>query len=505
MREDVQFFGFTQVGQGYLGRHTRFIRIPAVRDAQDDATERRGSCVTEIMDLVVRSALAKRQEFMEFKQRTQTEYNEIVDPQKLTELVSLQSELSNTLKFYAPDASVLLNWTRMADIEIPSPQAQVKLTEDGYESAVERTGHGLQRAFIVTMLQHLVAARSADRVTEPEKTIEEATKSEADSQVPSLVLAIEEPELYQHPSRQRHLASVLLKLAEGAIPGVANSTQVVYTTHSPLFVGLDRFSQIRVLRKVARSEGKAKVTELTKGNMDAVAEELWKVQGCHGAKFTAETLQPRLHALMTPWMNEGFFADTVVLVEGEDDRAAILGVANRLGHDFDALGITVIPCFGKVSLDRPFLVFTQLGIPVYLVWDSDYGSSEPKPQENKHLLKLLSLTEEDWPEFIGKSSACFKCNLEKTLESELGDDTFASSLLIAQAEFGIPKKKHALKNAAVIQRVIEKSAQNGKKSKSLSEIVEKIVALRNFSGEGEELMHPLLSGVSGAIQITSQS
>ena len=32
---------------------------------------------------------------------------------------------------------------------------------------------------------------------------------------------------------------------------------------------------------------------------------------------------------MTPWMGEGFFADVVVLVEGEDDRAAILGYANR--------------------------------------------------------------------------------------------------------------------------------------------------------------------------------
>ena len=53
--------------------------------------------------------------------------------------------------------------------------------------------------------------------------------------------AIEEPELYQHPSRQRHLASVLLNLAKGAIPGVAENTQVIYATHSPLFVGLDRF------------------------------------------------------------------------------------------------------------------------------------------------------------------------------------------------------------------------------------------------------------------------
>ena len=47
--------------------------------------------------------------------------------------------------------------------------------------------------------------------------------------IPNLVLAVEEPELYQHPSRQRHLASVLRRLAEGSISSVAHRTQVVYT------------------------------------------------------------------------------------------------------------------------------------------------------------------------------------------------------------------------------------------------------------------------------------
>ena len=66
-RDDGQFFGFTQVAQGYLGRHTRFISIPAVRDAQEDSTENRGSIVTELMDLVVRKTLANRKEIIDFK------------------------------------------------------------------------------------------------------------------------------------------------------------------------------------------------------------------------------------------------------------------------------------------------------------------------------------------------------------------------------------------------------------------------------------------------------
>lgn len=236
LRDDGQFFGFTQVGQGFLGRYSKFIHIPAVRDAQEDATEKRGSSVTEIMDLVVRSALAKREDVEEFKRRTQDQYREIMNPTNLNELDNLAQDLSRELQSYVPDTRVLLQWSELSDIAIPMPQAEVRLMEDGYDSRVERTGHGLQRAFIITMLQYLDAIRYKEPTLEDQST--EGTESDAGEtslQLPSLVLAVEEPELYQHPSRQRHLASVLLSLATGAIRGVAESTQVIYTTHSPLF------------------------------------------------------------------------------------------------------------------------------------------------------------------------------------------------------------------------------------------------------------------------------
>ena len=484
MPDEGQFFGFRQVGQGYLGRHTKFIRIPAVRDALDDAMEKRGSCVTEIMDLVVRSVLASRKEITEFSKRTQAEFKEIINPDKLTELQGLQSALTDTLQYYAPDAGVLMNWSEVDEINIPLPQAQIKLSEDGYQSTVERTGHGLQRAFIVTMLQHLVAARSVETPLEAESDTENGAQETNEAYLPSLILAIEEPELYQHPSRQRHLASTLFKLAEGSISGVATSTQVVYSTHSPLFVGLDRFPQIRVLRKSSDEDGKAKVTRLTKGDMDAVAGELWEAHSSPGEKYTAETLLPRLRAIMTPWMNEGFFADTVVLVEGEDDRAAILGVAKHMGYEFDSLGITVVPCSGKNNLDRPLLIFRQLDIPVYVVWDGDYGGTKARPEDNRHLLRILKRPESDWPAFVGETSACFKANLERTLEEELGKDLFECLLDKAQLKLGILKKSQALKNAVVIQRVIEDAASYGKVSQSLQGIVESIVALTD-----EPLVH----------------
>ena len=111
-RDDGQFFGFTGVAQGYLGRFTRFIPIPAVRDAGDDAAEGKGSVITELMDLVIRTTLSQRADFTRLREQTLTEYQRLTDPVNLTELNALQSSLTDTLKTYAPGTSVSLTWPR---------------------------------------------------------------------------------------------------------------------------------------------------------------------------------------------------------------------------------------------------------------------------------------------------------------------------------------------------------------------------------------------------------
>lgn len=477
MRDDGQFFGFTEVGQGYLGRFTRFIRVPAVRDAAEDASEGKGSCVTEIMDLVVRNTIATRKEFLELKDEAQQKYTEIMDPDKLTELGELETQLSTTLKNFAPQANVSLEWAPLGNIDIPMPKANVRLHEDGYKSTVQRTGHGLQRAFILTMLQHLAAAKGKGDTSVEDSTAEGSNEQSGASQLPGLVLAIEEPELYQHPSRQRHMAAILFKLAHGAIPGVAKRTQVLYSTHSPLFVDLDRFDQIRLLRKVVSEKGKPKVTNALQGDLSAVAEELWKANRRHGEPFTEETLRSRLQAIMTPMVNEGFFSDVVVLVEGDQDRAAILGTAASMNRDFDSEGIAVIPCNGKNCLDRPLLIFRSLDIPVYVVWDGDHGKNDAKPEDNHRLLRLLGQTEEDWPCAVQATYACFEKELEDALTDDIGNELFSQLLKAEQTRLDIRGKKDALKKPIVIQHIVKEAAAQGRKSETLSSIVDSILAL----------------------------
>ena len=101
-RDTGQFFGFKEVGEAHLERYTHYIPVRAVRDASEDAAEGKGSPLTQIMDLVVRSVLSQKKEIIALQEGAQKQYEEIIDPANLEELQTLETNLSDTLRTYVP-------------------------------------------------------------------------------------------------------------------------------------------------------------------------------------------------------------------------------------------------------------------------------------------------------------------------------------------------------------------------------------------------------------------
>lgn len=468
-RDDGQFFGYKEVSAGYLGKFTKFILVPAVRDASEDGEEGRGSLFTQLIDIAVRSNTTGDAELSALGNEMKERYKAIVETTKSTELKRLEDELTHSLADYVASSDVQLSWGEMPQVQLPPPRAVAKIGEEGHHSAIERKGHGLQRAFIMTLLQYLEVIRSRPTVPAVDGIV---------PTIPGIVLAIEEPELYQHPDRQRHFAKLLARLAMVAGTSASPSTQVLYTTHSPHFVGLDRFNNIRLTRK-KRAPGQtipeAKIAALS---LDTVASLLADSIGGDPTRFTADSLRARLQTLMTPWMNEGFFADVVVLVEGEQDRAAILAAAALKDKDLESIGIAVIPCMGKANLDRPLLVFSGFGIATYCLWDSDKDGSDPKPGTNKLLLRLVNEPEVDYPATVSARYACFEKNLETTLTLELTAAVMDPLVKKLQEDFEM-KKDDILKNPAMMSELLKRAHSQGATSGSLSSIVDNILALKS--------------------------
>ena len=473
--------------------------VGAVRDASDEVQDSKTSLITELTRAIA-DDLANSQKLSEFRDRASKEYGSIAEEVEKAELARVEKDLSKNLENLIDGGAVKLSWPDKT-LEVRPPRTAVSVSEGGGTFAVERTGHGSQRALIMAMLQTLAAGPGAA-----------AGPGGAGQSRPSLILAVEEPELYQHPIRQRYMARFLRGLSSGEN---GQPVQVVYTTHSPHFAGIDRLDGIRLIKKP--SLGGRQETRVSRTSVGCVMSAL-KAAG--RPPPTKSTFENTLKVIMTPWLNEGFFANTVVLVEGEADYAAILGTARLLGHDFERSGISVIPCDGKPKMDRPIAIYRTLGVPTFAVWDGDRdkptrGPGQPPDARtgkggadagtggrkggsgtradpakrmnadmNRRYLSLLGNKETDWPSGTYGNCACFKDDLEKEIKGSIGDQLFEELLKEQMDLYQIDNRKAAMKKSAIMLRVLKKARDRSRPCRPIEKVVDAILEWHRLHARG---------------------
>lgn len=481
-RDDGQFLGFSNVARGSLSKYVSFVFVPAVRDATPDSVDARGSVISQLIELVVKSVVQKRADIVAWRAKASQEYELLVSPENLGELGELSGELSDTLGIFYTDSRVDLAWKPPEELQVALPIAEVALTEQGYTGPIENKGHGLQRAFIFTLLQHLAKALS---IYEPEDQIAQADEPALQEAAPeaqaapshTVILAIEEPELYQHPVKQRHIAKVLRDISRGQIEGVMSSTQVMLCSHSPHFVSTEHFDEIRLARREIVVDGASAQCVIRSVNYATVNAALDGAYLTEQGGHSDESLMARLHVIDEA-VAEGFFCNVAVLVEGPGDRAALMAVAKARNIDVEAAGIAVIPVGGKTNIDRPLAIFSLLRIPTYVVFDSD-GDLHPDSQKIAHNLAIQRLSGEENAEevrrHIGQRFASFEQNLNVTLREELGD-SYPDQVELASVKYGMPQKQ-VVKNPVGLAEVVNGCIANGGTCETLGAIVEQIHTL----------------------------
>ena len=448
-KDDGSYFGISEKKQVNINEFVKFIFVPAVHDALDDSQESKNSALGSIMEEITRN-IRENTKYKKFQNNVEQRYNKIMTGFENKDLKLLGREITKNIEKFISDASVEISWD-MKNQNINLPKAIAKLSEDEYMSTVDRVGHGSQRAFIMSMLQYMTSNINGVNTQDAIKPY-------------TLVLVIEEPEIYQHPNRQRHIARVL---AESANINGVKKTQIIYTTHSPHFVSVDKISQIRLLRKVTNKS--TRETKVISANMIKIKSDMLKHS--RSRRKQNMSMKDMLLTISTQWMNEGFFADKVVLVEGISDHATITTAAKLMGKEFDREGISVIPFDGKSSLYVPFVVFDNLDIPTYVIWDCDLKDQSSKNQFlNQKLSSLFGQTNINTDKVTDRF-ACFKEDLDHTIKKEFGPEY--AKLMKSKADlYSITSKPE--KKPAIINLVLVALKRQGKTSKTLNAIVKKI-------------------------------
>jgi hypothetical protein len=346
--------------------------VPAVKDASTEQAEAKDTALGKLLARTVRARVKFDEQVGAIRTDAQSKYEEMLKGRQ-----AALDEISATLKarlaeWAHPDAHVRLKWHQDPEksVRIDEPFAQIVAGEGPFSGNLARLGHGFQRAYLLALLQEL-----------------SRTGGETE---PTLLLAVEEPELYQHPPQCRHMSKVLQDVAGG-------NSQVIISTHSPLFVPGDNFASVRLVRKEP-VESKSSISSVS---MDRLTRVLAEVRDQDPPKVPGGVLA-KVYQALQPALNEIFFTPHLVLVEGREDVAYILTYMNLLGKadDLRRVGCHIVPADGKSSLLIPLAIVKELAIPVFVVFDADADAERAPVRENhrRDNLALLRLVGIQGPE-----------------------------------------------------------------------------------------------------------
>lgn len=144
------------------------------------------------------------------------------------------------------------------------------------------------------------------------------------------ILCVEEPEAYLHPHQQRELARYLCQVLKG---------QVILTSHSPYIVC--EFSPNSIMRLYKDDQE----TKVASDGCSSVIEE-----GFDGFGYRMSVIPA-----------EAFFADCVILVEGQSELIFYKTLAKQIGIDLDRLNISILSVEG-VGFNTYAKILGALGI-----------------------------------------------------------------------------------------------------------------------------------------------
>ena len=497
MPDGGNFFGPGGDGHARLSHFVRLLHVPAEHGAAGGA----GSALGALLDITIQKTLGEKEEYMALPGKIKEAYKKAMDSVQ-SEKLRLADTLSVTLDGLVPGAYVEI-LGRPPEPSVGRPRFDAYLVENRYSSPAAAAGHGIQRALAIAALHHLSRARAdgesyakmayrrpihkwdAQAQAAPPRAPADADGGDI-RDAPAVVLAIEEPELYQHPTRVRHLASLLRSLPDGGIVGAPGPVQVVYTTHSPHFVFADSIGQIRLVSMRQDSLLNPGTTAVASATPSDILEDMRR---CGAARATDGAVDYSLLRAMGPAASEGFFASAVVLVEGPSDRIVLEAAAEARGRSMDSLGVSVVPCEAKSAMPLPIAVFRRFGIPVYAVWDADENKGRQK-EESERIASALGHADGKWRGRICGQFACLEGDLEATVASDLEKALGSPGpsgphhkriLRERRALHGIRKKDSKTINARLL---MEEVKENNIRLETIDEIVRQIEVLAEGGAAG---------------------
>ncbi len=475
--DNGQFFGWPGVGTGKLGKYMDFFFVPAVHEYSEEEKAEGSTYLNELIDLTIRRTYTDTTELNDFIDDVKSQYQQHIDNETKPKTSALSQELSERIHHFAPECEVFIRH-QSGEVKFSPTKYETELKEFGFQGPISFLGHGVQRSFFFTLLQYIGEQRFLLKYSEDSG--ESVNGSEiTDVKNDLILLIIEEPELYQHPNRIKLIKKLFQSLTEPD-RDLDFQFQIICSSHSPYLIDMLSVEDVRILRKVKENdEYKVFVKEVDLDEIAQKIKEFYKIPDTK--KYDKLTLLSRLISIMTIEISEGFFSDKVVLVEGLEDKAVLLAINHQINQpSFEEHGISIIPVLGKTNLDRPALIFKELEIPTFIIFDTDNDKSGEELTKHEKINTALRKIMEDtnitdaFEQKIEKTWACLTPNLTSFLKEELDKVYYNQEMNKLRELYEFPKIKDCQKNVTIMKEFIKISYEAGKRIPFFEQIIQNI-------------------------------
>lgn len=427
----TNFFGFNSGGK--MSGLFDFVLVTADLRASEESIDGKSSIIGRILERSV-DRTAADEEIAKIVEESRAKQQKIYEEKFKQQLDSITTQLNEVVTSYSPGRSITVS---PAEVELKAPKTtfEVAVCDGATETTVERQGHGFQRTILISALQLLAQSGSA-------------------SAEGVICLAIEEPELFQHPIQAQAFAKVLRSLAEDS----SKRIQIAYATHSPYFLEARHFDQVR---RLTRSSDEIPTVSV---NFATVADVKAKLSGV----VDAEVVDRRLDHNVADQLSIALFAIRAFLVEGPTESSVFYGIGDRSAPgSLEAAGISIVSVGSKTSIPLAHAILTSIGVPVYALFDADGGFEarariKNKKQEdidkernnhaaeNRKLMRYFRLPDEDFPSSIVTNEvAIFEDHLETYLSSNWPEWKKACDEAEAAAGISLAKNQLAYRTATL--------------------------------------------------------
>lgn len=223
---------------------------------------------------------------------------------------------------------------------------------------LSKLGEGIQYAFniLLQIIENIYSVKSSRK---PEKFEERLVVVDGKKLYP-IILILDEPEVHQHPYRQRSLMKKIMGVIDNTnsdfmellqeLFGIDGLTgQIFLATHSPNILLNDYKQFIRVYQSNS-------TLEIISGRNITFTED-------------PKLFKHLLHNFI--YLKEAMFSRYIIFVEGDTEMGAIPVFAERKNIDLDSLGVGIIKLDGADGVKRCMALYSKFGIPTIAIIDKD--------------------------------------------------------------------------------------------------------------------------------------